>query len=146
MTAKILKIQIGSSRVLAGLLVLGHGIGWASIWTIRLPWALQGILSLSFTFSLIYFLWRDAWRRLPHSIIALEINADCSCRHLDYRGHWHDSVLVSDVWVNPRLSVFSLRMKNRRRICHIIVLPDAVETEAFRQLRIWLKWKCVAIL
>lgn len=146
MTVKTLKISLGPSKLLAGLLIIAHGTGWISTWVIPLSLAFKGILLLPFLFSLIYFLWRDAWRRLPYSIIALEINADCSCRHLDYRGRWHEAVIVSDVLVNPWLTVFSLRMKNGRCLRHIVVLPDAVEPEAFRQLRVWLKWKCAAAL
>lgn len=145
MTAKMLKIQLGPSKILAGILILAHGIGWISICLIPLHLALLGVLSLPFVFSLFYFLGRDAWRRLPHSIIMFEINADCSCRYLDYQGRWHAAVIVPTILVNPWLSVLTLRINNRRHLRYIVVLPDAVEPDAFRQLRVWLKWKCISL-
>lgn len=42
--------------------------------------------------------------------------------------------------VHPTLTVLNLRVLGRRLSYHVIVMPDAVEAQAFRQLRVWLRW------
>jgi toxin CptA len=52
-----------------------------------------------------------------------------------------EASLLGTSFVSPYLAVLNLKPGNSRLARHIVLLPDSLEKEEFRQLRVLLRWK-----
>jgi hypothetical protein len=55
-------------------------------------------------------------------------------------GHREALSVLPDSTVFGQLIVLRLRIGEKRRACHLALLPDQMTTEQFRLLRLWLRW------
>jgi toxin CptA len=138
----MLTIAVGPSRRLAGLLAGMHGFAAALFWLAPLPHWLAVLLMAVLLGSAWRTLRRDGFRTLPHSLIALRLDADCCCEFQTRAGAWHEATLLGSSFVAPYLTVLNLKPAGGRLVKHLVILPDAVNAEDFRRLRVWLKWRC----
>jgi toxin CptA len=46
----------------------------------------------------------------------------------------------------PWLTVLNLKLPGKRLVRHVILLPDALDENEFRRLRVWLRWGSQALL
>ncbi|OIQ81376.1 hypothetical protein GALL_368600 [mine drainage metagenome] len=103
------------------------------------PWAaILGALAL--LCSTGYECSRHAWLRTPQAITALEVDARGELRCFSRAHDWCAAEVLGSSFVTPKLTVLNLRLKGRRLVQHVVLLPDAVEREQFRRLRVWLRW------
>ena len=137
-----LTIAVGPSRRLAGLLVGMHGFAAALLWLAPLPHWLAALLMPVFLGSTWHTMRRDGFRSLQHSLVGLRFDADCRCEFQARTGAWHEAALLGSSFVAPYLTVLNLKPAGGRLVKHLVILPDAVNTEDFRRLRVWLKWRC----
>lgn len=137
-----LTVAAGPSRRLAGLIAGMHVLAAAMFWLVPVPQWLAASLMPAFVGSAAHALRRDAFRTLRHSLIAVRLDADCRCAFQTRAGAWHDAALLGSSFVSPYLTVLNLRPAGGRRTKHLVLLPDAVNAEDFRRLRVWLKWRC----
>jgi len=72
----------------------------------------------------------------------LRLDADCRCEFQTLAGVWHEAVLLGSSFVAPHLTVLNLKPAGGRLAKHLVILPDAIDAEDFRRLRVWLKWRC----
>lgn len=134
-----LRFKFGASRYLTVLLVAAHGAFILVLPLLTLPlWAKLGLASVLLV-SLGYYLRRDAWLSAPDSCIGLVLEHDAAILLLrdgsQLRGR-----IEPDSLVMPLLTVLRLRLSERRSTRSVTILPDGMERESFRQLRVWLKW------
>jgi toxin CptA len=82
----------------------------------------------------------DALRRLPRSCRTLSMNS---------KGEWYlelndgsvqEAVILPSSFVAPYLTVMNCSLTGRWLQYHIVILPDALDAESFRRLRVWLRW------
>lgn len=137
---KAIHAALRPSRMLAVLLGTA-GLG-ACLLVAMLPLPLWGKLvfgavAMSCTF---YHISRDALLRMPKAITALEVSSEGAMRCMARDGTWTNVVVLGDSFVTPWLTVLNLRLPERRFARHLAVLPDAVDAEAYRGLRVWLRW------
>jgi toxin CptA len=137
-----LTIAVGSSRYLAGLLAGMHGFAATMVWLAPMPLGFAVLLMSVFLGSAWHTLRRDGFRTLPHSLIALRLDADCRCEYQTRIGAWHEADLLGSSFATPHLTVLNLKPACGRLVKHLVILPDAVNAEDFRRLRVWLKWRC----
>ena len=137
-----LTIAIGPSRRLAGLLAGMHGFAAAMLWLAPLPHWLAALLMPAILGSAWHTLRRDAFRTLAYSLVALRLDADCRCEFQTRSGAWREAALLGSSFVAPHLTVLNLKPAGERLAKHLVILPDAVDAEDFRRLRVWLKWRC----
>ena len=140
-----LTIAVGRSRRLAGLLAGMHAFAAALFWLAPLPHGLAALLMPVLLGSAWHTLWRDGFRTLQHSLIGLRLDADCRCEFQTRTGAWHEAALLGSSFVAPYLTVLNLKPAGGRLVKHLVILPDAVNAEDFRRLRVWLKWRCSKI-
>jgi toxin CptA len=134
-------IRIGPSRTLALLIAGMHGAGGWFAW-LALPAWLTGLLALPLLGSLWFYLRRDCLRTAPGSVVGFEIHPDCRCAVQTRHGDWLEARLLPSSFVAPYLTVLNLRVAGRRFPAHVTILPDAIDGEDFRRLRVLLRWKC----
>jgi hypothetical protein len=82
----------------------------------------------------------DALRRLPSSVIWLELQEDGTGRWRDRTGREHAVRTAHATWASPGLVVLGLASA-RWRTRWLVLLPDAAPAENLRRLRVWLRWR-----
>ena len=133
------QFKLQPSRYLAAILVAAHGITLAALFPLGLPmWAKMALASLML-FSLIYHLRRDAWLSAPSASVALTLEGDRAV--LTTRGGEQlAGQILRDSLVTPFLTILNILPQGARLARSVIILPDSLDAESFRQLRVWLKW------
>lgn len=126
----MLAVLLGAAGLGAGALVamLPGALGWKLAF---------GAVAIFCTF---YHIARDALLRMPWSIAAIEVSSEGVMRILSRSGDWTDAGVLGSSFVTPWLTVLNLRLPERRFARHVVVLPDGVNADAYRGLRVWLRW------
>lgn len=135
-------VALRPSRLLA-LLLGGAGMSVAVL-TALLPlpvWG-KGFCILVVISAAAYSFNKYAWLRMPQSITALEVGSRGKFRCFAGAHDWRDAEVLGSSFVTPWLTVLNLRLPGKRLAQHVVVLPDAVDSDAFRHLRVWLRWGC----
>lgn len=121
------------------MLVAAHSAALAVL-ALALPlWAKLAFAAL-LLFSLLYYLRRDAWLSLPASCIGLVLEGE-GVVLLRRDGVRLSCGILQDSLVTPYLTVLNVLPQGARFARSVVILPDSLEAESFRQLRVWLKWK-----
>ncbi len=98
-----------------------------------------GILLL--TLSVIYYISLYALLLLPNTIVSLYLSDHCNCMTQTRSGQQQYWRIQGSSFVTSYLTVLSLRSNESVVDRSIVILPDSIDTEQFRQLRVWLRWK-----
>lgn len=100
------------------------------------------LIWLAATYAII----KDGLLLLPWSLVKLHVNAKNQLSVIRKDGQvLSDLSLKDDSIVTPLLTIVHFRLKNttwaqRLFSQRFLILPDSVDAEAFRQLRVWLLW------
>ncbi len=138
----MLRLEIGRSRWLAGLLAAGHLTVFALLLTLALPpWAIA-LAALMLGASAAHATFLHAWQRLPRAITGLEIADDCGLMLRDAGGVWREAALLPSSFVTPYLTILNFRHPDERRARSVLLLPDNIRPDPFRRLRVLLRWRC----
>jgi toxin CptA len=122
------------------VLVVSHGIALAALVPITLPlWARIPLAALVLV-SMLYHLWHDAWLLALSSNKTLLLDGD-SILLVARNGDQVTARILADSLVTPFISVLNVLPQGAHLARSIIILPDSLDAESFRQLRVWLKWK-----
>lgn len=95
--------------------------------------------------SLLYYLRRDCLRLAPSAIVSVSLYPDCRCEFQTKDGVLCEAALLGTSFVAPYLTVLNLKVEGRRLARHVVIVPDALDSEMFRKLRILLKWRCAKL-
>jgi len=141
-SVKPVEITLRASRLLAACLIVLHAV--VLVLTLVMPLLWESVLPrpalvLALTASLAYHLAQHALRRLPGSVTGLNLALDGAFA-IRRGGDWLPAEVLGSSFVHPHLTVLSLRLEGRRFATHVVLVPDALDAEAFRRLRVWLRW------
>lgn len=139
-----LLIRLHPSRRLALLFGVAHCVAVGTFWQLAIPFTVKSIITLMLMGSLYYYLRQYAWLASPGAIVSLRLTENSNCRAWMQSNNYIDCSIEGDTFVAPYMTVLCLKdchIAGRRRT--IVVLPDAIDPEVFRQLRVWLRWKWV---
>jgi len=131
-----LRIKLHRSGVLTGFILLAHG-GAIILSVLSLPLWTGLLLSLGVVCNLVYTLNRHVLMHGQYAIaeLAWAINGDW---HLITRdGKRHDAQLLRSTYLHARLVILNFVVDGGKR--SIILLPDALDTNTFRRLRVRLQ-------
>ena len=59
----------------------------------------------------------------------------------DRRGHWFECRALGSAYVSQFLTVLNLQSLENEMVKRVVILPDMVDPEDFRALRVWLRWE-----
>lgn len=163
--APLLAVHLKPSLRLAAILCMAHFAAIGLLWPLSLPVAAKLAGSAMLAASLVLYLRHHIARRAPESILGFKLTEDMSCILVTKEGNTACRILGSS-FVAPYLTVLELKplhllpegnkdtsaaatagwrnwWKNRRKLFprSLVILPDAIDAEAFRQLRVLLRWK-----
>jgi toxin CptA len=137
-----LKYSFHSSVYLAIILIVAHGVALAALTPLDLPLWAKNSLAFFIVFSLGYHLRLDAWLTAPLANVALLLEGDQIVMTMRNEKTWSGHIL-SDSLVTPYLTILNVLPLGARFTSRIIILPDTLDAESFRQLRVWLKWSTI---
>lgn len=141
----MLQINLRRSWIFAGILAAAHGAAMLIIKLLALPRALQLAAIVLLAINLALNLRKSALLRSPDSIVALEITADGGFSLRLLGGNWLHCVALGSTYVTGLMVVANLKELEQGRIHHAVILPDGIDAEDFRRLRVWLRWKREAV-
>jgi toxin CptA len=160
-------VRLKPSNRLAIILGVAHFAAIGLLWPLSLPIAAKLAGSVVMLTSLILYLRHHVMRRSPQSVLGFELSHDMTCLLETKEGSIACTILGS-TFVAPYLAVLELKPVEsqkestgssgggqkgprewsgwwRNRWKHaprsLAILPDAIDTETFRQLRVLLRWK-----
>ena len=101
-----------------------------------------GIFILS---AVIYTVCQYGLLSLPWSYIALNVSSSNQVQLVRRDGKQIDVHVRGDSVVTPYLTVVNCQVINAPLLArlfapHLVILPDALDAESYRQLRVWLRW------
>jgi hypothetical protein len=135
-----LTVTLQASPALAAVLVGAHGIAATVPWTVAMPWWLAGPASAAILGLCGVAVARDALRRLPSSVIRIELHADGEGR-IEFRsGHGQRVRIGSDATVVP-VAVVIRAVTPAGRSHGVVITRDACDADAFRRLKVFLRWQ-----
>ena len=141
----MLQISLRRSWILAGILAAAYVTAMVIVLLLVLPRALQypaiGVLAISLALSVR----RSALLQAPNSVVSLEIAPDGTCSLRLRGGDWLPCMALGSTYVTGLVVVANLKETEQGRVYHAVILPDSLDAEDFRRLRVWLRWKREAI-
>lgn len=133
------QFDIGPSRSLAAILALAHGVALAALVPLAFPVWAKVALAPVILFSLWHHLRRDALLSEPSSCTALVLEKGEMALTLR-DGKSLAGRVSRDSVVTPFLTVLNIMPGRGIFSRSVIILPDSLDPESFRQLRVRLKW------
>lgn len=113
---------------------------------LALSWQIKLLIFMLIVTSASYAVCTHGLLLLPWCYVAMTINVNNELRLKRRDGLVSiDQVICDDSVVTPYLTVIHFRKNNTgflRQLFtqHQIILPDRVDAESYRQLRVWLRW------
>jgi toxin CptA len=137
----VLRVSLRPSWILAAILTIAHGAAIAVIALLSVPLWLQVIVIAALVASLVFETRKTALLRAPDAVIALEIASDDLLSVQTRRGDWIECEVLGSTCVIFFLAIVNLKEQGSGRVKRAVILPDSIDAEDFRKLRVWLRWK-----
>ncbi|MBI4192024.1 MAG: hypothetical protein HY525_15970 [Betaproteobacteria bacterium] len=137
----MLKITLRASWMLAAILAAAHGAAIAMVIAVDMPPWLKLIALAALALDLLFYARRTALLLTPESVAAIEISSDNVLSIQTRRGGWTECEVLGSTYVSSFLTVLNLRRLDNRNRKSVAILPDAIDAEDFRKLRVWLRWE-----
>ena len=137
----MLNVRLKPSWYLALWLSAAHAIAIGMVLALPLPIGVKLVTTLVICISLVFYLMRNARLAAPNSIIALEVKEDCTCAIETRSGKRLDCIVLPTSYVSASLTILNLKADGEMLARHVVILPDSLNPEDFRKLRVLLRWK-----
>lgn len=134
-----IQLNLKPSRLLA--LMLAVASTGACLILVSMPLQLWVKLAavILVSISAVYHV-RDLLLCRPGSLVSLELNSKDELHVMRRDGVKIPATVLPDSVVLPWLTVLNLRLDKNRWRRHVLITADRAEPDAFRQLRVWLRW------
>lgn len=136
----MLQIALRPSWVLTAILAAAHGGAIAVVVAVGMPLWLQLIAIAALVVNFAFEVRRSALLRSPDAVVAIEIASDDALSIQTRRGDWIECEALGSTYVTSFLSILNLK-EHGGGARRAVVLPDSIDAEDFRKLRVWLRWK-----
>jgi toxin CptA len=138
----MLELALGRSRRLVVAFLLAHATAGLAVGLADLPFAARGVLFVLVLASAFHALARHAWRSAPNAVIGVHLATDCTLTLHLRSGVKVSGERLAGTFVAPYLTLLGVRPPGRWYGVYALITPDAANGEAFRRLRVALRWKC----
>ena len=137
----MLRIRLTPSRLLAAVLVLAHAAAIAAVLMVELPQWLKVVAIALLIAQCAVVVRRQAFLTGANAATAIEITSDHRLNVETRSAGWCEHEVLGSTYVTPYLTVLNLRRSSTRVARHVLLLPDSLNADDFRKLRVWLRWK-----
>jgi toxin CptA len=140
-----IQLDFKPSTLYIALMLCFTGMTGLIVMLVDLAWYWQLIIIVTLVASTVYAISMHGTLALPRSVVKLTVNAKHELHVVRKDGQRLLVQVEASSVVTPYLTILQLTIlqgheKAWRNRQAIIVLPDNVEREAYRQLRVWLRW------
>lgn len=137
---KPITLDFKVSRLLVGVLSIA-GIG-ACVIIICMPFSavLKLLLCSLVLLATGYHVADKGFMLLPWSCIALRLNTKGELTASTRAGDEYIVDILPDSFVASYLAVLNYRVSGKKGQRSILLLPDSTDADAYRRLRVWLRW------
>jgi len=139
-----LNVRLKPSFLLTIILVFSHLISFCLLLLLELSITIKLTITFLIIVSCIYYVRKNALLLAKSSIVNLEFYENKRCKIITHAKGSFDCVITADSLVTPTLTVIIFKLDNssfRSSGDSVILLPDSIEKDAFRKLRVWLRWR-----
>ena len=137
-----LHLRLQRSHRLAAALCAAHAMGAAALLASRLPVLMSGAACAALMVSAAWSVRRHAFRTAPNALVELELYEDCTLSACTADGKWLQYTVVGSSFLSRVLTVLNLRTEGTWRMRSVLISADCVDRDAFRRLRVCLRWRC----
>jgi toxin CptA len=137
--AQPLRLKPKPSRILIGLLTVGHLGAIAVLLPLDFPLIVKLLIAVVLLVSLVV-----AWRKQPGKVgeggvqtLTWKADGDWLLETVD--GESLNATLHESTYVHPWLVVLNFRQEGKHGLLSFVLAPDALDRELFRELRVRLK-------
>lgn len=123
------------------LLSLVHFVATGLLWMLALTLGIKAMGTFVLIISLIYYLKQDALLTANNAVVALALSDEMQCALTTRSGESIACSILGSTFVAPYLTVLNLKPAENFFTRSVVILPDSMDVEEFRQLRVWLRWK-----
>lgn len=127
------------SRQLALCVAFGHAIAIAALAFVPMFKAAFVLLLIVLILSAIYYVLRDARLLLPGARIAIRLEDERVILFNRNGGELTGRLLRSSV-IMPHILILNIALAGHGGKQSVVLMPDSMDAESFRQLRVALKW------
>lgn len=129
------------SHLLAAILIAAHMAAAILIGILSLSLLITSVIIVLIFISLVYYLRKDALLVANDAVTELVLTDNNQCVVTTRSNKGIVCNILSNSFVSPYLTVLILRAEGNLLNDSVTILPDGVDVETFRQLRVWLRWK-----
>ncbi|HMK13611.1 MAG TPA: protein YgfX [Burkholderiales bacterium] len=137
----MLYFRLNPSGYLTLWLSAAHAIAIGLVLALTLPIESKFVFALAICISLVFYLKRNARLAAPNSIVALELKEDWTCAIETRSGKRLNCIVLPTSYVSASLTILNLKADGEMLARHVVILPDSINPEDFRKLRVLLRWK-----
>jgi len=137
-----LHLPLQRSNRLATALCAAHAVAAVALLASPLPVLLSGAACAALLVSAAWSVRRHAFRTSPSALVELELYEDCTLSACTADGKWLQYTVVGSSFLSRVLTVLNLRAEGTWRLRSVLISADCVDRDAFRRLRVWLRWRC----
>ena len=137
---KPIRLDFKPSRLLVGILVAAVMGACLIVICMPLDELLKIALCLTALFAASYHILDKGLLRLPNSCIRLVVDEKGKVTVGTGDGTEYEVKVLASSFVASYLTILNYRIEGKFRQRSILLLPDNVDAEAFRQFRVWLRW------
>lgn len=137
-------VNLQPSYLLAAILIASHCMAIIIIWLLALAIANKILVTIVITFSCVYYLRQDALLLANNAVIAFELFEKMQSKITTRSGKSIQCLIIPDSFVTSTLTVIIFKLEKPLWLLNfysVVILPDRIEKNEFRRLRIWLRWK-----
>jgi hypothetical protein len=133
------RLRLGSSRLLAGMLIAGHLVGALCLPLLKwgVAWCWPAILAIGV--SLVHGLRREAWRCAGMAVTWAHVDGRGRLLLTLRNGRKVDGRLLPGSFAAPVLVILRWRPENGGRVRHTVVAADGTVPASHRLLRVLLR-------
>jgi len=128
------------------LMICMMGLGAAAILILpALSWQIKLLAGMAVFTAVAYAVCRHGLLWLPWSCVALRVSSRNQLQLVRRDGRVLSVDICSDSVVTPYLTVVNCREPDAKWLAcifapRLVILPDMLDAESYRQLRVWLRW------
>lgn len=136
-----LTVRLQPSKRLAWVLTAAHFLAMGILWPLDLTLITKFAILILLIISLIYSIRHHALLNTKNAIVAFELTDAMQCKFETRSGQSIICYILGSTFVTPHLVVLNLQPLGHFLTRSIVILPDGIDAEIFRQLRVLLRWK-----
>lgn len=136
----MVRVSLKPSRYIMAVLVTVHTAAAVVVWPLQIPGAAKATLVAFVVASLARSLWRHALLKARGAIVAIAFTDSENVSVRTGEGSWREARILGTSYVSPLLTALNLRAEGLKLVRHVVMVPDNVDSEDFRQLRVVLRW------